>query len=194
MAYQSAGTIWKRLRNWRLLRSDDGVQLLEFALMLPFLLVICIGILDFTQAYTLKHNLVNAAREAARITVSNSVTSLSVSCSPPCTIQAAAEATKQYLVNAQLKTASCIDPAAPTSSGAPAVGPWTYSCEGVTLIIDRSFVFTGAGGITVPSTQVTLSYPYTWTFGRIIGLLVPGATISLPTTLTTSFVMQTLIN
>jgi hypothetical protein len=39
---------------------------------------------------------------------------------------------------------------------------------------------------------VTLSYPYAWTLGRVIGLLVNGSTISFPTTLTTSVVMQIL--
>ena len=190
MFYRTACSVWKRLRNGRLLRSDDGVQLLEFALMLPLLVALFIGIVDFTQAYTLKHNLVNAAREAARITVSNPVTSLTCSSPTPCSIQAAADAAKQYLVNAQMNAANCLNPASPSGSGTLT---WTYSCNGVTLTINRSFIFTGAGSMVVPSTQVTLSYPYTWTFGRIIGLLVPGATVTLPTTLTTTFVMQNLV-
>ncbi|MBI2815355.1 MAG: pilus assembly protein [Acidobacteria bacterium] len=189
MLYKSAANMWKRLDNGRLLRSDDGVQLLEFALVLPFLVVLCIGIVDFTQAYTLKHNLVNAAREAARITVSNPVTSLTCTSTTPCSIQAAADAAKQYLVNAQMNVANCLNPASPSSSGTLT---WTYSCSGVTLTINRSFIFTGAGSMVVPSTQVTLSYPYTWTFGSIIGMLVPGSTITLPTTLSTQFVMQNL--
>src|SRR5262249_42593211 len=48
---------------------------------------------------------------------------------------------------------------------------------------------TDSGGKTVVGTQVSLTYPYVWTLNRVIGLLA-GATLSLPSTLTTSGVMQ----
>lgn len=187
---EQTATCAAQLFRWRQLwRRDQGAQLLEFAFALPFLVALAIGVVDFGQAYNLKHNMVNAAREAARITISNPLTSLTCSSPTPCSIQAAADAAKQYLVNARLTAASCINPASPSSS---CVLTWTYACNGVTLTINRGFVFL-SGGISVPSTQVTLSYPYTWTFGRIIGLLVRGAATNLPTTLTTTFVMQNLI-
>ncbi len=174
------------------LRGSGGAQLLEFAFAMPFLVVIAVGVLDFGQAYNLKHILTNAAREAARITVSNPLTDSSSNCqnaSTPCSIQAAADAAKKYMTNAGLSVASCIDPTSPSSSGTLT---WTYSCSSVTLTINRGYVFTATGGTVVPSTQVTLSYPYTWTLGRVIGLLVKGATLNLPATLTTNLVMQNL--
>jgi Flp pilus assembly protein TadG len=164
-------------------------QLLEVALALPFLLVILIGMIDFGSAYNLKQNLTNAAREGARIAVSNPLTNATCSDPQPCSIEAAADAVSQYLTNAGLP-ASCISPTAPSSSGTLT---WTYSCNGIILTINRGFVFTSTGGTAVQGTQVTLTYPVTWSFNRIIGLLVRGAGATLPSTLTTAVVMQNLV-
>ena len=178
-------------RNWlRLLwASGSGSQLLEFALALPFLLVILVGMIDFGGAYNLKQNLTNAAREGARVAVSNPLTNANCSDPQPCSIEASADAVSQYLTNAGLP-ASCISPTAPSSSGTLT---WTYSCNGISLTINRGFVFTSTGGAAVQGTQVSLTYPVTWSFNRIIGLLVRGAGASLPSTLTTTVVMQNLV-
>jgi Flp pilus assembly protein TadG len=173
---------------FQFMRGQDGTQLFEFAIAMPLLVVLAVGVIDFGQAYQLKQNLVNAAREAARITVSNPVTSLTCTGAIPCSIQAASDAAKQYLVNAAMNQASCINPGSASASGQS----WTYSCNGVTLVINRGLTMPIGGGIVAPSTQVTLSYPYTWTFGNIIGLLVPSSAISLPATLTTVYSMQNL--
>src|SRR5260370_20680101 len=53
----------------RVSRSSSGSQLLEFALVVPLLLAMVIGILDFGQAYNLKQKLTNAAREGARFAI-----------------------------------------------------------------------------------------------------------------------------
>jgi Flp pilus assembly protein TadG len=184
LAHRSGMTWLKHLRGTR------GAQLLEFALVLPFLAVLLVGAIDFGGAYNVKHILTNAARESARITVSNPLTDSSCKDPTPCSIEAAADAVKQYLTNAGLSTASCINPKSPSSSGTLT---WSYSCNNVSLTINRALVISPQGSTTViPSTQVTLTYPYTWTFGRIIGLLVNGATASTPSTLTSQAVMQNL--
>jgi Flp pilus assembly protein TadG len=173
------------------LGESSGSQLLELALTLPFLLILAIGISDMGGAYNLKHILTNAARDAARITVSNDLQNSSCPDTTPCSIEGAADAAKQYLVNAGKGTASCINPKSPTSSGTLT---WTYACNNVSLTINKKKnVAGGALGSIVVSTQVTLTYPYTWTFGRLIGLLVNGSTITLPATLTTSVVMENLV-
>lgn len=193
---------------WReQLRETRGAQLLEFALVLPMLVVMAVGIIDFGGAYNVKHILTNSAREAARITASTTLSdsaSNCVSATTPCSIQAAADAVEQYLTNTGMSAASCISPSAPSGSGTL---KWTYSCDSgnktscggsnakVCLQIDRGFVTTGGpSGTVIPSTQVTLQYPYTWTYGKVIGLLVKGATASLPSTISTSVVMQNLAN
>jgi Flp pilus assembly protein TadG len=54
------------LRRWR---SEDGAQLVEFALVLPLLLLIVLGIAEFGFVFQRYEVLTNAAREGARIAV-----------------------------------------------------------------------------------------------------------------------------
>src|SRR5262249_45494754 len=136
LAYRG-GMAWLRQ-----LRGTRGAQLLEFALALPFLVVILVGAIDFGGAYNVKHILTNAAREAARITVSNPLTDQSCTDPTPCSIEAAADAVKQYLTNARLSAASCINPKAPSSSGTLT---WTYSCNNISLTINRGYVVSPQG-------------------------------------------------
>src|SRR5262245_65553320 len=50
-------------------RGERGAALLEVALTLPLLLLVCVGILEFGRAYQTWQVLTNAAREGARIAV-----------------------------------------------------------------------------------------------------------------------------
>jgi Flp pilus assembly protein TadG len=57
-------------RQWMRLRRDDkGVALMEMALTLPLLLLICVGILEFGRAFQTWQIVTNAAREGARVAV-----------------------------------------------------------------------------------------------------------------------------
>jgi hypothetical protein len=176
------------------LGQSTGSQLLEFALVLPLLLVIAVGITDFGKAYNIKHILTNAAREAARITINNPLNYNAGGCtnsSPPCTIQAANDAVQQYLADAGLTTASCLSSASATN---PSALKWNYSCNGVSLTIDRSQVITGgASSSVIPATQITLTYPYVWTFGRVIRLLGASGAVPSPP-LTTTVVMANIVS
>ncbi len=177
----------------------DGAQLLEFAFGMPFLLIFVIGIIDFGGAFNLKQKMANAAREGARMAITNTLSDSSCSSSTPCSIQAAANAVANYMTNAGVNS-SCLSSA---SASSPSVDAWTYSCKGISLAINRGYWFTytpsgGGADVTIQATQVTLTYPYTWTFGRIIGLLdllgVKNAKATLPSTLTTTAVMQNLVS
>jgi Flp pilus assembly protein TadG len=53
----------------RRLRSERGVAILEVALTLPLLLLVCVGIFEFGRAYQTWAVLTNAAREGARVAV-----------------------------------------------------------------------------------------------------------------------------
>jgi TadE-like protein len=171
----------------RWLRESSGAELVELAVALPLLLVLVIGIIDFARAYNTKHVMSNAAREAARIMAS---TPLSDSSCPsgwqgsspgtgiPCPVQTAAISVGNYLTGAGLPTGACLltAPAAYTPSATDTY-VWTYTCSNVTLLIDKSYLApNGAYGDAVSATKVTLSYPYSFMFGNIIGLLVKGAT------------------
>lgn len=81
------------LRN--LVFGSDGAQLLEFALVLPLLLAISVGIMDFGQAYNLKQKLNNASREGARFAAAeNSGAGLSTS-----DVSAVRDVVGNYLTN-----------------------------------------------------------------------------------------------
>ena len=175
--------LWQ-VRLWRRFRTTEGSELFEFAMALPLLLVLVVGIIDFAQAYNTKHVTSNAAREAARLISS---TPLSDSACPtawtinspgtgtPCAITATAKTVSNYLTDAGLSQGACLNTASATFSS---VLTWTYSCNNVKLVIYKAYQAPNPYDSTQPifSTKVTLSYPYTFMFGRIIGLLVPGAT------------------
>jgi Flp pilus assembly protein TadG len=54
------------LRRWR---SDEGAELIEFALVLPMLLLVVLGIAEFGFMFQRYEVITNAAREGARIAV-----------------------------------------------------------------------------------------------------------------------------
>lgn len=176
----------------RLLRAaygTEGAQLVELALALPLLLVFVVGIIQFGGAFNLKQKEANAAREGARVMVSNDLSN-STCTSGYCSVQAAASAIANYMTNASVDS-SCIDPTAPSTAGPPT---WTFSCNGITLSINNQYSYTPAGGSPETGTQVTVTYPYTWFFNDIIKLLVPNASLSIPNSLTETAVMQNLSN
>src|SRR6187399_1126377 len=53
----------------RRFRSQRGAAMIEAAMTLPLLLLVCVGILEFGRAYQTWQVLTNAAREGARIAV-----------------------------------------------------------------------------------------------------------------------------
>ena len=168
-------------RLWPRFRSTEGAELFEFAMALPLLLVLVVGIIDFASAYNTKHITSNAAREAARLLSS---TPLSDSSCPtpwtinspgsgtPCAVTATAKTVSNYLTDAGLSQGACLNTA--TATFAPVL-TWTYSCNNVTLVIYKAYQAPNPTDLLILSTKVTLSYPYTFMFGRIIGLLLPGA-------------------
>lgn len=180
-------TVWAYARRVSLrtgFRGIEGAELLEFAMALPLLLVLVVGIIDFARAYNTKHVTSNAAREAARLISSTPLndsdcptawTINSPGSGTPCAVQATATTVANYLANAGLSQGACLSTATATFSP---VLTWTYTCNNVTLAIYKAYDATNPYDTTSPikSTKVTISYPYTFMFGRIIGLLVPGAT------------------
>lgn len=192
----------------RLLRATEGAELLELGLALPLLLVLVVGIIDFGKAYNTKHVMSNAAREAARMISS---TSLSDSSCPsgwspsspgsgtPCPVQAAAITVANYMTNAGLNTAACLGSSTITPTYSTPM-TWTYTCDNVTLVIDKAYHYPAYGSATstILGTDVKLSYPYTFMFGRIVSLLsILHVTAAGPIgqyTFTTETVMQTISN
>jgi hypothetical protein len=195
-------SFWRHLRpGLRSLLRTEGAELYEFAMGLPLLLVLVVGIIDFAGAYNTKQIISNGARLGARTLSSTNLSIYDPACSwnksspgsgTPCPVQGVAISLANYLTDAGLSQAACLS-TAPATYTSPF--QWTYSCNGVTLYINKALqVNNGALGGVVVSTEVTLSYPYFFSFGRVIGLLLPGATGPQgQVNLTSDAVMQNLV-
>jgi Flp pilus assembly protein TadG len=160
----------------------SGSQIAEFAVALPLLLVMVVGIFDFGNAYNIKQKVTNIAREAARMGASQPTADLTNPA--PASILAIRDTVSSALLSSKLP-----DCGLGTTAAAPAGGatPWkwtfTTSCGSagnLVLSVDRGYVFTStltAGGNSVKmiNTQVTLLYPYQWQFNRIITVMLPTA-------------------
>ena len=165
-----SGKHWVSLR--RTASGEAGTELLEFALILPFLLVMLVGIVDFGEAWALKDKLTGAARDGARVAVADFNDTMNPQCpaQTPCSVQAAASAAVTALNNASVNTCG-LDP----STTAPASGTftWTYTAacaHPLTIKVERA-VPEVVDGTTSLCTRVTLTYPYQSTFASVAGLL-----------------------
>ena len=159
-------------------RSEEAAELLEFALAVPLILVMLVGLLDFAHAYNIKQKLANATREGARLAASLGRNDLTNS-NPP-SVTTVKDDITTYLADAKIDTSfigttMSYDPS-------PLVCTATYyTTSGVNnygLKIERCVqVPYTAGGTTIPSVRVTLNYPYNWTFGfnHVIQMLLPSA-------------------
>lgn len=153
-------------------RANEAAELVEFALLLPLLLVMVIGLLDFATAYNLKQKLANAAREGARIGSSEPTSDITTP--SPASVKTVRDDVVVYLQQAGVKT-SFIS-ATMTSAGSYT---WTYYSSGTYGLKIERYVntITDSTGTVLPSTRVTLNYPYDWTYGfnHVIKLLIPSA-------------------
>jgi Flp pilus assembly protein TadG len=178
----TASSIIANLRRywWVVCNDTHGAQIAEFAVALPLLMVLTIGIFDFGTAFNMKQKLTNAAREAARL--GSSETTADLTTAAPASVLAVRDLVSNYLQNAKIN-----DCGVGTSAATPVGGtsPWAWSFSAtcpnggtLTLTVDRGNIFTSSvGGVSVKviSTNVTISYPYSWQFNRVIGILVSGA-------------------
>jgi Flp pilus assembly protein TadG len=181
--------IWRRLQAkgirplWGHASGSEAAQIVELAITLPLLMALFVGIYDFGQAFNLKQKLAGAAREGARFASSQSTSDLSNS-GPP-SILAVRDVVDAYLAANNVDDLGL----ATAAPGTPTNWTWTFTGTGrtctdaggnpqqFTLSVNRGFTFnvtSGANTVTVEATQVTLSYPYPWQFGRIMSLVVPN--------------------
>jgi Flp pilus assembly protein TadG len=169
-------------RSWKAACFGDtsGSQLLEFAVALPLLVVFVVGIFDFGGAFNLKQMLNNIAREGARF-ASNLPTNDLDALGTPQSVTAIRDLVVTHLQTARLNDCGL---AGQAGVNGPAT-TWTYTAAGggcpapLLLTVERSYSFTtvvGANTFNVISTRVSLKYPYSWHFNKVIQLLVPGAT------------------
>lgn len=160
----------------------EGAELLEFALVLPLLVVMLVGILDFAHAYNIKQKLANAARAGARVGAATTTFGDSGTCTnytAPCSVESIYNNVMGYLSDAGIDTSSLVgtSPAqCSDSSGNLIALCWDYTAAGnsglKTLTIERGVSISGAT-TALSGTRVTITYNYDWTFGfnRVINLL-----------------------
>lgn len=164
---------------WRLLVSAEASQLLEFAVALPLLVVLVVGIFDFGGAFNLKNQLSNAVREGARLGSSLPMSDLTAS-SIPFSVVTVLGAVDAYLLRSQIN--DCGLGSATLTQGS--TYSWTTTASagcpgsGLTLTIDRAYLLNPKpNSADVICTHVSITYPYQWHFNSVIQLLVPGATL-----------------
>ena len=63
---RNQATRWVERRGRRFARGERGAALVEFAIVLPLLLTIIFGVVDFARAFYTQNNLTSAVREGAR--------------------------------------------------------------------------------------------------------------------------------
>jgi Flp pilus assembly protein TadG len=189
----------QRLR--RFLNDTRGNQLVEFAVTLPLLVVVAVGIFDFGAAFTVKEKLVSIAQTAARVGASqpaNDLTVTSTSCAQAVSVCAVRDVVDRALLDNNLQDCGLgtKTPAAPVNL------TWTITANSgcptaLVLTIQRSYVYQtnlsppfNTTPLQIVATRVTLSYPYQWQFNKVLGLL--GGTFTAPTQLNTVAVVQNL--
>jgi Flp pilus assembly protein TadG len=171
-------------------RNDRASQIAEFAVSLPLLVVMVVGIFDFSGAFALKQKMANAAREGARAAAADPANDLSGAASGvPVSVSDAYQVVDNYLRAEKINDCG-LNGATPTQGGGLTwTSTSTGSCPGtgITFSINRGCVtqHTLEGTSTsVVGTCVTITYPYAWRFNFVSTLL--GRTIMGPSTLTTT--------
>jgi len=167
---------------WSRIQGAEAAALIEFAVALPLLVVLVVGIFDFGGAFNLKQELNNAVREGANFGASEPTNDLFNSGTPP-TVDAIRYLVDSYLLAARLNDCGLAGLPAPGNQSGPMT--WTYSATGCTPNLVLKIVrpcsgancptIGGAQNVYVADTYVQISYPYQWHFNNVIQLLVPGA-------------------
>jgi len=196
----------RRLKS-RVFSESGGSQLVEFAVSLPLLVFLTVGIFDFGSAYTVKEKLAGMAQEAARIGAAQPEGDLSYTsgdCTQLVAVCAVRDVVDHHLVSAHMDDCGLAS-ASPTYAGRVAqYGPltWTFTSKGgcpdnLVLTIGRGYTYTtnlsnpfSNRTYTIEATKVTLSYSYRWQFGKVVGLVAPGSTFAGVSQITSTAVMQ----
>jgi hypothetical protein len=122
-------------RWFRPCRSEEGAQLVEFALVLPLLLLVVLGIAEFGFIFQRYEVVTNAAREGARLRV----------------LPGYADADVRPRVEAYLST-----------GGVPVtVSPDPANLD---VVVESVSIPVGGGGPPISAKRVTVTYTYTFQF------------------------------
>lgn len=154
-------------------RQEQGSALLEFALVLPLLVVLVVGIYDFSGAFNQKQKIAQAAQEGAIIAGAQPMSDIA-SPTAPVSLQPVVSAIFNSLVGSGVLPTGCT----PLGTTTGPIGlAWTYTISGcadnLVIVVNRGWVPTSGSPRSV-GTIVQVTYPYHWRFGSAIQLLFPG--------------------
>src|ERR1039458_10618341 len=112
----------------RLLKSDQGSALLEFAIVLPLLVVFVVGIYDFSGAFNQKQKIAKAAQEGAILAGAQPMSDIETTAGDPGSLHPVVTAIFNSLVGSGVvPNGTCTPPG--TAAGGPNL-TWTYSIAG----------------------------------------------------------------
>jgi len=152
-------------------KEDCGSQIVEFALVLPLMMVILVGIFDFGEAFNTKQKLHLAARETVRYTSNVNSADLTQGVNAA-SISAARQLMYQQLRTLRLNTCG-LDTAAPNYQNYV----WTYTtssgCPGTLVLVIERPVPVDSNGRTLLGSRVTITYPFQWRFNSVVTLIMP---------------------
>jgi Flp pilus assembly protein TadG len=151
------------MRRWlHRARQQKGAALVETAFVLPIMLLVCVGILEFGRAYQTWQVVTNAAREGARVAIL-----------PEYTDDSAIARVKTYLKNGGL-------PAAIVDSANTKV-----------LITATTIPIDVAGANTASAARIVVEYPFEFmVLQPVAQLVVNGSTAGAPFTMRMTSIMR----
>jgi Flp pilus assembly protein TadG len=137
------------MRTWlRRARREEGTALIETAFVLPIMLLVCVGILEFGRAYQTWQVVTNAAREGARVAVL-----------PDYSDDSVRARVKTYLKNGGLP-ATIVD-----------------STNTKVLITETTIPIAVGGATTAPAAKIVVEYPFEFmVLQPVAQLVVNGST------------------
>ena len=151
------------MRRWlHRARREEGTALIETAFVLPIMLLVCVGILEFGRAYQTWQVVTNAAREGARVAILPEYADASV-----------VNRVKTYLKNGGLP-AAVVDGA-----------------DTKVLITETTIPIAVGGGATAPAARIVVEYPFEFmVLQPVAQLVVNGSTAGQAFTMRMTTIMR----
>ncbi len=177
-----------------LVRDVQGAALLEFAIVLPLLMVFVVGIFDFSGAFNQKQKIEQAAQEGAIIAGAQPMSDIASGNIDPDSLHPVVTAVFNSLAGSGVLTkGTCVPPGTALHVGSSSNLKWRYTIspcpDDLVVVIDRGWVSTSGTSTSITAavgTTVKVTYPYRWRFNSVIQLLFPGAGYAAITNLTES--------
>ena len=166
-----------------LLREVQGAALLEFAIVLPLLVVFVVGIFDFSGAFNQKQKIEQAAQEGAIIAGAQPMSDIASATAPDSLLPVVTAVFNSLVGSGVLH--GCTLPAAASGTGLASTYTISGCPDSLIITINRGTVVNSVSPAVV-GTNVQVQYPYHWRFNSVIQLLIPGASYAAITQLSES--------